>query len=359
MSSGLRILAATFVVLVSYTAFAQEQAAPPAEAPPAEAPPAEAPPEGLTDIRQIQINVTIGEFGEQAVREIGNNIDYTRFVRGVEQSGSLERATTNVYDPFNSDFTVTLPVPDTNPPPDNLRPDTAGNLNDGIQAQAGAGFTYGILDADRGTFSGIMRGIETQSDLDLNSRPEVLVRNTGTATIHAGAEVPYQSIKYQNAVPILDVTWEPTGVKVVLLPTIQPDNNIVDITLTELEVTELSGIQNVRGVDLPVFTKRRQVGSVLVPNEIPAVIGGLSTRLVRKVERRVPYIGEIPILGMAFRGRQNQATTNTLFIFLTPTIVDLRSLERSRIDALDFWRDSEWRNRERIETEVEATELGL
>ncbi len=352
------IAIASLALVLAASAFAQDAAAP--AAPPAEpAPAAPATPEGLIDIRQVQINVIIGEFGEQAVRDIGNNINYTRFVRGVEQSGSVERVITNVYDPFDTDFAVTLPVPDTNPPPDNLRPDLAGNLNDGIQAQAGAGITYSILDTGRGTFEGLLRGIETQSDLDLNSRPEILVANTKPATIHAGSEVPYQNITYLgNASPVLDVTWKPTGVKVALTPTIETED-LIKITLTELEVTELSSIRNVRGLDLPVFTTRKQTGDVLVPNENPAVIGGLSSRTVRKAERKVPYLGDIPVLGMAFRGRQNQALTNTLFIFMTPTIVDLRALERRAIDALDFWRDSEWRNRERIETEIEASELDL
>jgi len=316
---------------------------------------------GPTDIRQVQVNVIIGEFGEQGVREIGTNLNFTRFVGNVEQSGSIERVTTNVFDPRNDDFRVTLPVPDENPFPDNLRPDLEGNLSDGVQTQTGAGLTFGIVDNGRGTVDGVLRGVETKTDVDLNSKPEILVANQQQASIHAGSEIPFQDITFTgsgNTVPVLDVTWEKTGVNVDLTPTIRNDG-LIEIFLQNLDVTELSRVENVRGLDLPVFTTRSQVGHVLVPDKKSVVIGGLSSRVVRKNERRVPVLGKIPLLGIAFRGRQNEADTNTLFIFLTPTIVDLRETEREAMDALDFWRNTEWRNRDRIEAEIEAMEQDL
>lgn len=361
--NGARPIWLVAACLMAFGVYGQDP--PPAEAPPAEAappveaaPPAEAapppPPAGPGDIRQVQINVIIGEFGEQGLREVGNNLDYTRFVRDVEQSGSVERVVTNVFNPSRDDFSVTLPVPDTNPFPDNLRPDTSGTLGDGIQAQGGAGLSYSILDSDRGTYEGIMRGIEQTSDLDLHSKPELLVANGKSAHIHAGGDVPYQAIEYAgNGIPYLNVAWQPTGVKVQVTPTLRTDD-LIQIFIEDLEVTELSRIENVRGLDLPVFSTRKQSGNVLVPNEKSLVIGGLSSRIIRNNERRVPVLGKIPILGIGFRGRENEAATNTLFIFLTPTLVDLRAAEQQSLDALEFWKGSEWRNRQRIETEIDA-----
>ena len=51
----------------------------------------------LTDIRQVQIQIWISQTYEAGLREIGSNINYTRFVRGEEQSGSLERIRTETF----------------------------------------------------------------------------------------------------------------------------------------------------------------------------------------------------------------------------------------------------------------------
>jgi Flp pilus assembly secretin CpaC len=315
--------------------------------------------DGLYDLRQVQINVLIGEFGERGIVDVGNNLDYTRFIRGSEQGGAVERVRTNVFESQNQEFTVTLPAPDSNPAPDNLRPDQAGALDDGIQTQSGAGVAYSIVDSGHGTLDGVFRGSDQASDVDLYSKPELLVVNNRKATIHAGGDVPYQSINYDNrGQAFLNVSWQPTGVNMQIQPTIGA-NDLINVHLEKLEVSELTRIENVRGVDLPVFSTRKQNGHVLVPNGKSLVIGGLSSRTDRQTERRVPVLGRIPLLGMAFRGRQSETTTRTLFIFVTPTIVDLRELKPSAVNALDFWHRGEWKNRDRIERELDAMSQDL
>jgi len=328
---------------VSGAAMAQDEAAPPQ------------PP----DLRQVQLQVWISETSETGLRDIGVNLDYQRFVRGVEQDGaSLERVTTNVFDPRDPDFQVTLPAPDTNPPPDNLRPDQEGNLNDGIQTQEGAGLTFSIIDSGRGTIDGVFRAIERKSDLDLISKPELLVAQGKVATIRAGGEFPYQSVQYNKNVPVLNVAWRDIGVNINVTPTIE-NNGLVRLAFTELDVTDIVRVDNIRGIDLPVFSTRKQTGHVLVPDGQALVVGGLSSRVVLRSERRVPVIGQLPVIGIPFRGTNAQATNNHLLIFVLPTIVDLREMKPSTVNALNFWRAREWNQTDRIQREVEALEEGL
>ena len=147
-------------ILASF-ALAGEETPPP---PPEEAPPA---PQLVEAIRQVQIQVWISETTEDGLRDIGTNLDYTRFVRGNENSGTVERIATRVFDP--NSFQVTLPAADTNPYPDNVRltPDYPASVAQGsalqgeaITTQSGAGITFSIIDSGRGTIDGIIRGIE-------------------------------------------------------------------------------------------------------------------------------------------------------------------------------------------------------
>ena len=331
-------------------AFAQEEEAPPAEP---------APPAGPPDLRQVQVQVWISETNEQGLRDIGTNLDFNRIVRGVEQSHSVQRVRTQVFDPFNPDFTVTLPAPDPtgeNPP---LRPDQSGSLADGIQTQSGAGMSFSVISTDRGTIDGVFRSTERTADVDLISKPELLVVNGQSAQINAGGEFPYQSVQYNNqGVPILNVAWENLGVNINLTPLIRTDD-LIQIEFTELDVTDIVRVDNIRGIDLPVFSQRKQTGSVLVPNGQALVIGGLSSRVVRRTERRVPIVGALPLVGIPFRGRRAEAGNNHLLIFVSPTVVNLQEMEPRSINALNFWQNREWTNRQRIMREVEALEENL
>lgn len=318
------------------------------------------PPEALArtetpteEIRQVQIQVWISETGEQGLRDLGANLTYTRFVRGIESSGSVQQISTNVQAMQKPDYNVVLPVPDQTlfPPP--LRPDPAGTLADGIQAQKGVGLSSSLIVDDHGTIDMVFRALEQKSDLDLIAKPELLVINGQEAEIHAGARVPYQSIVYKQGRPELHVAWEPIGVYLKLTPVILDGaSSSVQLNINTLAVSDVTRIDNVRGVDLPVFSTRSQSGTVLVPNGETLVIGGLTTRVIRRTERRVPVVGNLPLVGIPFRGRRSDATTSHLLVFVRPTIVDLREMDETAESALEFWRRERWRHQPKIDEEL-------
>lgn len=369
------------VLIASCGAVAQEaapapapapEAAPapaPAEAAPAPAPapeaapapaPAEAAPPALQDIRQVQIDVWITETGEEGLRRIGTNLNYERQVRGQELNGTVEQVTINTTD-FR-EYNVTLPVPDTNPYPDNVRltPEAATEVTapntlvpgGGVLTPSGAGVTATILDVGSGTIDVAFRSIEQKADTDLISKPELLVMNGQPAEIHAGEEIPYQELAYDKGVNQLQVTWRDVGVNMVLTPMILPDG-LIEINLGTLDVVDQLPSNPVGGVDLPVFSTRKQTGRVRVPNGQTLVIGGLATRNLFRTERGVPYLRKVPVLGIPFRSRRAEARNTNLLLFVSPTIVDLRDLTDRAVDAMAFWQRDRWQNELRVNTEVE------
>jgi len=363
-----RVFFAALGAIITIAAYAQD---------PTATPPPPPPPDTTEDIRQVQIQIWITQTDEDGLRELGTNLNYTRFVRGNEQSGSLERIETNTFDIFDTNlndnrpqtFEVALPAPDASPFRDNVRlsPDSAnvfapsgnnlvarpnrpGEFN--VNSYQGAGLSWSIIDADRGTLDGIFRGVETKTDSDLISKPEILVINEQTAEIQAGEEFPYQKVKYENGVPQLTVDWRPIGVNLRLKPTILSDEDLIEIDIENLEVIDRLRDTPVSGFSVPVFSTRSQNGSVLVPNGQTLVVGGLSSRVERATERRVPIIGRLPIVGIPFRGRKAEAFFSHLLIFVSPTVVDLRAMTPPMESAVNFWRNSEWKNSESFAEEV-------
>ena len=349
-------------------------AAPALPAVPAPSPiPVPPPPAGTPapppSINQVQLHVWISETNEQGLRDLGANLQYTRVVKQgktlSETNGNVRQIGTSVFNAANTDYSATLPAPDTNYFPldssgnNMLRPDDDKKTSTGVPGFSGGGLVAKIIDTDYGTLDGVFRGLDKTSDLDLISKPELLVVDNGTAEIHAGEQVPYQSVSY-NVIGAaqLGVLWKEVGVNLRLQPLILT-NDTIQIDIHDLSVSDVARYDTIRSIQMPVFSIRSQVGRVIVPNAQALVIGGLSSRSVTRTERRVPIIGEIPLLGIPFRGRTNKATNSQLLIFVQPTVLNLRAPSDEAKNAIDFWKDRQWENTKNIEKEVKVMTDGM
>jgi type II secretory pathway component GspD/PulD (secretin) len=308
------------------------------------------PPAGPTPFKQVQMHVWISETSEQGLKQLGTNLVYKRIPEN--RGSSLQQINSNVFDPLDPTYTVTLPAPDQSQflPP--LRPDQLGDLANGVQTQSGGGLTFSIAETNHGTYEGVFRAIDQSTDIDLISKPELLVIDTRSAEIHAGGEIPFQTIAFdKRGNPKLQVTFKPVGVEMKITPTIGTDN-LIRLDIEKLDVTDIVRVDKVRGLDLPVIAKRSQTGMVLVPNGQALVIGGLSSQVQRSSERRVPIVGKIPIIGALFRSRSTEVHTTNLMIFVAPTVVDLRNLSEEATNAMRFWEEGSWVNQKVIEAEM-------
>jgi type II secretory pathway component GspD/PulD (secretin) len=310
-----------------------------------EAPAAPPPPSGPPDMRQVQMHVWISETTERGLRDLGVNLNYKR---DDESGNAINQITTNLFNPQDPRFTVTLPAPSGTTP---VRPDQLGTLSDGIQTQAGAGLNFSLLRTSSGELNGVFRAIEQTDDVDLISKPELLVANGLPASIHAGGEIPYQDVKYDKGQPRLNVTFKDVGVNMKITPLIQGDG-LIKLNIEDLSVIDVTRVDNIRGIDLPVFATRSQKGEVLVPDGQALVIGGLTSRVQRSSERRVPVLGNIPIAGFLFRSNRAETTNSHLLLWVAPTTVELNDMTPAAASALDFWREGSWANEDTIAREA-------
>jgi type II secretory pathway component GspD/PulD (secretin) len=299
-------------------------------------------------IRQVQISAWIVEANDQGVRDIGANLQYTRYVDGVEQGSDVQQFNTRMMDPRNVNNTVTVPEPNRDLFPNGPRPDQEGGLQ-GVQAQSGGGLEFAIIPSEHGTLDGIFRSSSRKAHISLVSKPEIMVIDGAEAQIHAGGQVPYQNVKYDpnNGKARLDVKWQAIGVNMEIIPTVL-SNDLVKLNLKKLEVSDIARMDKVRGVDLPVFSTRKQTGFVVVPNGSTLIVGGLISQIDRKSERRVPVLGKVPLLGFPFRSRKSEKYTSNLMIFMSPTVVDLRKMTPMADKATEFFQDKDWEHSDDI-----------
>ena len=333
-----RFLLYLFISLLSNVALAQVAKA--ASTPP---------PPPLVDLLQVQMHVWISETSEQGIRELGSNLSYNRFEDNT--SDSLQAANSVVFNPNDPSYQVTMPAPNQSLHQPPLRPDDSENMN-GLQTQGGAGLNFTLIETNHGTYDGIFRAIDLSTDVDLMSKPELLVINGMQASIHAGGEVPFQTVKYAKGVQQFGVEFKPVGVQMDITPTIRTDG-LIELNISKLDVTDISRVDQIRGLDLPIISKRSQTGIVVVPNGQSLVIGGLSSQINRTSERRVPIIGKVPVVGTLFRSRTTESENSTLLIFVSPTIVDLRHLNAESTNAMEFWKEGSWRSKSKVIDEID------
>ena len=102
-------------------------------------------------------------------------------------------------------------------------------------------------------------------------------------------------------------------------PQITPDNKLV----LDLEVTQDSKGEEVpTGVGTAVAIKTQRIGTqVLVNNGETVVLGGIYQNQVNNTVRKVPILGDIPVLGVLFRHKMEELGKRELLIFVTPKIV--------------------------------------
>ncbi|HEY2634081.1 MAG TPA: type IV pilus secretin PilQ family protein, partial [Steroidobacteraceae bacterium] len=149
------------------------------------------------------------------------------------------------------------------------------------------------------------------------SSPRVITANQKQATIMQGVEIPYQesassgatTTQFKNAVLSLKVT-----------PLITPDNRVV----LDLDVADDSVGQQVTsatGGSVPSIDTREIITQVLVNDGQTVVLGGILDTTKTKSANKVPWLGDIPVLGNLFKSTTNINNKTELLIFITPKIL--------------------------------------
>jgi type IV pilus assembly protein PilQ len=145
------------------------------------------------------------------------------------------------------------------------------------------------------------------------SSPRVTTANQQKARIAQGVEIPYQTATSSGATA---VSFKKAELSLEVTPQITPDQKII----MDLDVRKDS-----RGETLPggvaINTQNVQT-QVLVGNGETVVLGGIYEQVSRKATDKVPFFGDLPVVGYAFKRNTKQEDKTELLIFITPKVMD-------------------------------------
>jgi len=183
---------------------------------------------------------------------------------------------------------------------------------------------YQIMGSD---FQATLKAIATAGKSQVLSRPSVLARDGQLAKIVVGQQVPLPtSVSYStsgnNTIPIVNVTYTDVGIILNVTPFIGANNLVEMIIQPQISAVNATLSQTIApGVSAPYLDIRSADTVVVTPDAQPVVIGGLISNGKSSSDSKVPFLGDIPLLGNLFKSSVKSNSKTELLMFLTPHIV--------------------------------------
>lgn len=219
---------------------------------------------------------------------------------------------------------------------------TAGNLasigNDGI-VDIGSGLTLGFINA--GNLRAIVRALAGDSTSNIMATPNIVTLDNETASIKVGQLVPFSTGVNNNEVvggtPTTFFDREEVGLSLTIRPQITKSGS-VKLYIQNIISAIVPGSQNNNAGNNPTTTERVISTNVLVDNQQVLVLGGLIQKQMNNSVGKVPILGDLPLIGAAFRSKDRSHDKTNLMIFIKPTILrnnfDNREVTDARYDHM-------------------------
>jgi type IV pilus assembly protein PilQ len=187
------------------------------------------------------------------------------------------------------------------------------NVNLPVASPAGT-IAFQVARLANGTILDLeLSALEKENKGEVIASPRITTANQKEAYIEQGVEIPYQeasssgatSTQFRKAVLSLKVT-----------PHITPDDKVIlDLVVTQDSVSSVSSGSS------PAIDTQRLATQVLVNNGETIVLGGIYQQSIVSTISKVPFLGDIPYLGLLFRTSSQLNEKKELLIFVTPRIV--------------------------------------
>ncbi len=192
------------------------------------------------------------------------------------------------------------------------------NVNLPVTASSGS-IGFAILGADY-LLDLELSALETEGRGEIVSSPRVITANQREAKIRQGDEVGYVTISPSaGAIPIPNVQFKEVLLELTATPTITKDGRVFLVLVVKKD--DIEGFVSTSIGDVPQIAKREISTAVLVDNGQTVVVGGVYEFSSREDLNKVPFLGDVPVLGNLFKRKGRNTSKAELLIFVTPKIL--------------------------------------
>ncbi|WP_135455803.1 type II secretion system secretin GspD [Vibrio echinoideorum] len=186
-------------------------------------------------------------------------------------------------------------------------------------ASALSGVNGAAMSVVMGDWTALISAVATDSNSNILSSPSITVMDNGEASFIVGEEVPVltgSTAGSSNDNPFQTVERKEVGIKLKVVPQINEGDSV------QLQIEqEVSNVLGANGAVDVRFAKRQLNTSVIVQDGQMLVLGGLIDERALESESKVPFLGDIPVLGHLFKSTSTQVEKKNLMVFIKPTII--------------------------------------
>jgi general secretion pathway protein D len=181
----------------------------------------------------------------------------------------------------------------------------------------------------------IISALESVTDVNVISSPQLMVLDNQTAQLQVGDEVPIITQQAQGTDEdsriLNSVEQRQTGV----ILNVTPRVNASGLVMMEIE-QEVSDVvpTTTSAIDSPTIRQRRVASTVAVTSGETVALGGLIQDSVDRNQAGVPFLGRIPVIGWLFGQRSNQSERTELLVLITPRAVGSQAEARAVTEEL-------------------------
>jgi pilus assembly protein CpaC len=178
----------------------------------------------------------------------------------------------------------------------------------------GAGAGYSL--------SATIAALETRGVVETLAEPNVLAVNGKEASFLAGGEYPYPMAQASaGGVATITIEFKEYGIRLNFIPTLTPRGTIRLQVAPEVSALDFTNAVEISGFEVPAITSRKMKTEVELGDGQSYVLAGLLDNEETDSFSKMPFLGDIPILGKLFQSDQKKRTNTELMVLVTPEIV--------------------------------------
>jgi pilus assembly protein CpaC len=164
----------------------------------------------------------------------------------------------------------------------------------------------------------VIEALQSKNLLQILAEPNLVAVNGKEASFLAGGEFPFPVVQPgAGGISTVTIQFREFGVRLRFTPVIQPNGNIHLHVLPEVSTLDYADSVTVSGTTVPAISTRKADTEFELQDGQSFVIAGLLDNRVTNVDNKVPWLGDLPIIGNFFRSRSDQKSNSELMVLCT------------------------------------------
>jgi len=170
-------------------------------------------------------------------------------------------------------------------------------------------------------FGLMIKALQQKNLLEMLAEPNLMALGGKEASFLAGGEYPVPIIQGTTGTPTVSIQFKEFGVRLKFTANPNPDGTINLHVAPEVSALDYTNAVTLSGFVVPALQTRRAETEIQLKDGQSFAIAGLLDNRLSKIDSKIPWLGDLPIIGNLFKSQNFQKSHTELLVMITPRIV--------------------------------------